>query len=395
MADRWRAADDLRRVELYTRWSLQPLVFLAPFLVVAFSADAAADAGARPPAGAGLAAAVAGSCAQAAAVAVLVGRAVDGKPWGRRLPAAWAGTSVLALLTAVLAFDGGVASGSAAGVAAVTAAAPLGRHRFRRYAPVAAAIALVASAAAALAADGWRQQSTVGVSVGLHVFYAVLAPALLQMSLWLVEVVRRLAAAERDRARLAVAEERLRFARDLHDVVGRDLSAIAVTSDLVAELARRGRPEAADKAVEVREIAQGSLEQIRAVVRGYRAVDLQQELDGSVALLRSAGVQCTVRDDSGGAPLPAEVRSAAAWVIREGVTNVVRHSAATWCRISLLRGGAGLEVRLENDGATAAEGGRGSGLAGLAERLRPLGGDLDVRHADGTFELSARLEVPA
>ena len=174
-----------------------------------------------------------------------------------------------------------------------------------------------------------------------------------------------------------------------------------MSPEQVAELARRGRPEAAERAAEVREIAQASLEQIRAVVRGYRTVDLQQELDGSVALLRSAGVECTVRDDSGGAPLPAEVRSAAAWVIREGVTNVVRHSAATWCRISLLRRGAGLEVRLENDGATAPaddrgqRGGRGSGLAGLAERLRPLGGDLDVRHADGTFELSARLEVPA
>ncbi|MEW1959513.1 histidine kinase [Kineococcus sp. NPDC059986] len=379
---RWRAADDPRRVELYTHWSLVPMAFLGPLVVAGVTAGTVADDGAA------VAVAVAGSLAQAVALAVVLSRAVRRRPTGRAVEGAWIATSVLAYVVGLLALRG--APGGAdvvdvvAAVAAVAAVVPLGRGRFRRYAPV---VVLVVGLATFPVTDG------VGM-VLTYAFYGVFLAAVVQMSLWMLEVVRRLADAERDRTRLAVAEERLRFARDLHDVVGRDLSAIAVTSDLVAELARRGRPEAVERAEEVRSIAQGSLERIRTVVRGYRAVDLTTELEGSVALLESAGVTCTVEHLDRDAPLPEDLRSAAAWVIREGVTNVVRHSTATWCRISVRRDAAELTVRLENDGVPDRPAGRGSGLLGLAERLEPVGGRLVTRGAGGTFTLDARWELP-
>ncbi|WP_432512256.1 sensor histidine kinase [Kineococcus sp. SYSU DK001] len=371
---RWRAADDPRRVELYTHWSLVPAVFLAPLVVlgVAIGADRAAAW-----------TAAAASCAQALAVAPALSRVVLRRPWSRPVLALWIAGSVLAYAVGVVALRGVPAVDAAAAAAAVVAVIPLGRYRFRRYGPV--VVLVVGAASAPLAGDV--------LTVVLYVLYGLFFAAVLQMSLWLLDVVRRLADAERDRTRLAVAEERLRFARDLHDVVGRDLSVIAVTSDLVAELARRGRPEAADRAEEVRRIARHSLEEIRAVVRGYRAVDLAVELQGSVALLESAGVASVVEHDAD--DLPEQVRSAAAWVIREGVTNVVRHSSATWCRLRVQRRGRELVVRLENDGVPAPGPDQtpGSGLGGLAERLHPLGGHLRTERGPGTFTLEARLEI--
>ncbi|WP_432564052.1 sensor histidine kinase [Kineococcus sp. SYSU DK003] len=371
----WRAADDPRRVELYTRWSLLPSVVIAPLVVLGLTVEHDRV---------GALVATAGSLVQAAVVAKVLGRVVDRRSWGRSLLALWVLGSLLALVAGAVALrDTGGGQVTAAAAVAILGLAPLGRFPFRRYAvPVAASAALVT---APFAADG--------ALVAILTSYAVLAAAIVQMSMWLLDVVRELADAERDRVRLALAEERLRFARDLHDVVGRDLSAIAVTSDLVAELARRGRPEAVERAEEVRTIAQNSLQQIRDVVRGYRAVDLTTELDGSVALLKSAGVECTVEHDEH--DLPDELRSAAAWVIREGVTNVVRHSAATWCRITVAGGPAELAVRIENDGVTPAQHRPGSGLAGLAERLQAFGGTLDTRRGDGTFTLEARLEMTA
>ncbi|MDD9205445.1 histidine kinase, partial [Georgenia sp. 10Sc9-8] len=111
-------------------------------------------------------------------------------------------------------------------------------------------------------------------------------------------------------ARLAVAEERLRFSRDLHDVVGRTFSAIAVKSELAAELARRGQDGAVDQMLEVRGLAQDSLREVRGVVAGYRAVDLAAELDGARSVLRSAGVRTRVVGD--GTALPDPVQQALA-----------------------------------------------------------------------------------
>jgi two-component system sensor histidine kinase DesK len=197
-------------------------------------------------------------------------------------------------------------------------------------------------------------------------------------------------------ARLAVAEERLRFARDLHDVLGRNLSLIAVQSELAAELARRGDQDAAGQMLQVRQVAHESLREMRAVVSGYRTADLGTELAGAQEVLRSAGMSCRVIGDAAG--LPADVQAALGWVVREGTTNIIRHSDATACTIELGIGDSpgaprAVTLRMDNDRVhTPDPGSAGNGLAGLGERLAGLGGSLTTGHPrNGHFRLQATL----
>jgi two-component system, NarL family, sensor histidine kinase DesK len=215
-----------------------------------------------------------------------------------------------------------------------------------------------------------------------------------RFSVWVLDVVTQQERARDVQARLAVAEERLRFARDLHDVMGRNLSAIAVKGQLAAELVRRGRPEAAEELTDISRIADESLQEIREVVGGYRSASLPGELAGARSLLRAARVSCTVTGDAEAALLPASVQEALGWVVREAVTNVLRHSRATTCTIDLRTAGGTAELRVVNDGATAsADRSWGNGLTGLAERLDAEGGRLTACADGGTFELTAAFPV--
>ena len=197
-------------------------------------------------------------------------------------------------------------------------------------------------------------------------------------------------------ARLSVAEERLRFARDLHDVLGRNLSLIAVQSELAAELARRGDQDAAGQMLQVRRVAHESLREMRAVVSGYRTADLGTELAGAQDVLRSAGMSCRVIGDAAG--LPADVQAALGWVVREGTTNIIRHSDATACTIELHildcpGAPRAVTLRMDNDRVhTPDAGSSGSGLLGLGERLAGLGGSITTGHPrNGHFRLEASL----
>jgi len=203
----------------------------------------------------------------------------------------------------------------------------------------------------------------------------------IRSSLWLAAVVRELDDARTAQSQLAVAEERLRFARDLHDVTGRDLSAIAVKSELVAQLAEREDRRALEHSREVAQIARTSLAEIRALVRGYREVDLGAELQGTISLLRSASVEVSVQGSAD--DVPDRHDQAAAWVLREGGINMLRHSDAEHVTIRLGADG----IRLTNDGApSGAAVTEGSGLTGLRERLGDAA-TLSARLEDGMFTL--------
>ncbi|MGW3203634.1 sensor histidine kinase [Streptomyces sp. NPDC001135] len=209
---------------------------------------------------------------------------------------------------------------------------------------------------------------------------------------WTLSVLWEAERAREIEARLAVAEERLRFGRDLHDVLGRNLSVISLKSELAVQLARRGRPEAVEQMIEVQRIAQESQREVRAVVRGYREADLGAELTGAQGVLTAAGIDCEVSAETTG--LPAEVQSALGWVVREATTNVLRHGDAGCCtlRLRVLQGRAVLTV--ENDGLPGTpDGGGGSGLTGLRERLAAVGGTLEAGAvSEARFRLVA--EVP-
>ncbi|MFJ8962004.1 sensor histidine kinase [Lentzea sp. NPDC102401] len=205
-------------------------------------------------------------------------------------------------------------------------------------------------------------------------------------TLWMLAVVWELDRSREVRANLAVAEERLRFARDLHDVVGRNLSVVALKADLAAQLARRDRSSAAiDEMLEVRRIAHDSLDELRAVVSGYRTADLSVELAGARSLLASAGIDCRV---IGEVDVSGEPAGALGWAVREGVTNVLRHSEAHTCTITL----RGKVLTMSNDGASLTTFRFGSGLTGLHERVAALGGTVTAApEAPNRFVLTVEL----
>lgn len=259
-----------------------------------------------------------------------------------------------------------------------------------RYLGVVALVVTAAYGLTSLLQGSGREQALELVWTAFPLLLAVLV--VYRPSIWLLGVVWQLDDAQRTRARLAVAEERLRFARDLHDALGGKLSAIAVKSELAAELARRGKDTATEQALEVRTIANEALAEVREVVRGYRQVDLDAEIAGSRALLQAAGVGCRTVGEAGG--LDPDVQAALGWVVREGTTNVLRHSDAAHCTLTLRSGLERVSLTIENDGARVAAHPGGSGLLGLGERLAPLGGEVrgTVRPPD-RFVLTADLPV--
>ena len=208
-----------------------------------------------------------------------------------------------------------------------------------------------------------------------------------QSSLWVLRIVHELDAARRTQADLAVAEERLRFSRDVHDVMGRHLSTIAVQAELAATLAERGDERAADRARDVRASAHAALREARSLARGYRPLDLAQEVEGAVSLLASAGIASTA-DLDGLEPRWAEP---VARVVRESVTNVLRHSQAT--HVEIVHRDGFVEVR--NDGLPRpfVPGHDGSGLEALGADLAEHDATLTHGVEDGEFVVRVRLDA--
>ncbi|MFE9483955.1 sensor histidine kinase [Streptomyces spororaveus] len=256
------------------------------------------------------------------------------------------------------------------------------------------AAAAVATGLAALAL-GTPAATALGYCVGI-LLGSLFFGATCGFSAWLLRTVYELDHSREVQARLAVAEERLRFGRDLHDVMGRNLAVIALKSELAIQLARRERPEAVEQMIEVQRIAQESQREVRDVVRGYREADLSVELEGARGVLSAAGMDCRVDFPAGrrATELPPEVQSALGWVVREATTNILRHGDAHRCLIRLTAGESGsVTLVVENDGAPEAPAGPpGSGLAGLRERLAALDGTLQAGLVgDGRFRLLAQI----
>ncbi|MFF1965107.1 sensor histidine kinase [Streptomyces sp. NPDC058232] len=254
-------------------------------------------------------------------------------------------------------------------------------------------LVLTALTTGLFAAAGLRGGVLAGV-VPATLFGCLLVLVSVRPGVWSLSVMWQAEKARDLQARLAVAEERLRFGRDMHDVLGRNLAVIALKSELAVELAQRGRAEAVDQMVEVQRIARASQQEVRDVVRGYREADLSTELVGAQGVLKAAGIVCEVTGDGGG-QLPAAVQSALGWAVREAATNVLRHGDPRLCTIRLSASADGVVLDVENDGAPcAAAGESGSGLAGLRERLGALDGSLDAGPVgDGMFRLTARIPL--
>lgn len=298
----------------------------------------------------------------------------------RRLLVGYAVAAVLSVpLVAPIAGDTGETWAWLGGVIAGSAILVVGR----RMAFVVAVAALATSVAIAtwLGDEPVRYAVITGV-IGLSV------AGWNGLPVWLWSLVFEAQQGRHAQARLAVTEERLRVARDVHDLLGHNLSVIALKSELASRLAPTDPERAGAEAAEVRQLAASALTEMREVIHGYRSVDLPGQLVAVQRVLRSSGVKCTVSLPVG--EISADVGAQLAPVLREASTNVLRHSRANWCSIEIERDGEEVRMRIRNDGAVGGEPDRHSyGLRGLSERLAATGGRLRTHRDDGVFVLDA------
>jgi two-component system sensor histidine kinase DesK len=191
----------------------------------------------------------------------------------------------------------------------------------------------------------------------------------------------RLRRANQEIEHLAKVAERERIARDLHDVLGHTLSVIILKSELARKLVDHDPERAKAEIADVEQTSRAALADVRSTIRGYRAHSLEAELKQAKATLETAGV--TVRSESEEVRLTPAQESVVALVVREAVTNVVRHARARNCHLRLMpvNGNCRIEIQDDGRGGGAIE---GNGLRGMRERIEALGGTLERENSMGT-----------
>lgn len=290
-------------------------------------------------------------------------------------PIGWAAVGALALLTVAITPAIGESALGMLTFVAVTALFSLPR----RPALTIAGLLIAVPVAVPLAVPGWKIRYDLSFSIflGCLVVWGVIQ--MLQRN-------AELAAAHEEIARLAVVDERNRFARDLHDLLGHSLTVVAVKAELAGRLVRLAPERAENEIGDVERLARQALRDVRAAVAGYVEVALAAELAGARAALDAAGIEADLPDDVDA--VPAARRELFGWVVREGVTNVVRHSGAKRCRIRVTPS----EIEVSDDGGGAGAS-SGRGLAGLGERVAAAGGSLAVSSVRGQG-FTLRVRVP-
>lgn len=264
-----------------------------------------------------------------------------------------------------------------------------------------------------------------GASVGSHVGTADRAGAALGAALTvaaagigayavyrLFDVVAELHRTRAELARRAVAEERQRFSRDLHDLLGHTVSVIVVKAEAVRRLAPRDLDAALVHAADIETLGRHALQEVRQAAAGYRGNGLDDELARARDALQAAGIDVDIDLDPAVAPR-ASADPVLGWVVREATTNVVRHAAASRCDIRVARSSPGVRVSILDDGvgmprrhgpdAPDRSDGRGdltdtdgapSGLLGMTERVVAAGGTLEVSLGVGGAGVGVTAVVP-
>ncbi len=289
-------------------------------------------------------------------------------------------------------------------------------------------------------------------NTGSQIVGVFMAGLLVMFIFRMIRLITELNAAREELARLAVADERLRFARDLHDLLGQTLSLIVVKSEAVRRLVHHDADAAARESGDIELVSRQALAEVREAVTNYRDRSLENELEGARVALLAAGIEATIHH--GAERLPDAIESVLGWTVREGVTNVVRHSNGRHCAIDVRQhnGNAVLEICDDGsseagpaegrDAATGGGGGdhdragadpagadpagadpagadpaladpvvadhadgiraelggdrAGNGLRGLAERLAAAHGRLEAgRRPDGGFRLAVTVPLPS
>lgn len=294
-----------------------------------------------------------------------------------------AGGRLVALAVACLLLSFALAfTGSNWTVIAVYAAAMIAELRPARRASFAVGGFAAASAGLAWATGQPAIYWLLGVFLMVMVGIGNISRAALQ------DKNRALAAAQEEVRNFAASAERERIGRDLHDLLGRTLTLIALKADLAARLSATAPDKATAEMRDIAAAAREGLAEVRAAVSGMTGASLAREIAGSKTALAAAGIACEIEGDA--EAIDPGTSAVLAMALREAVTNVIRHSGARTCRIALVQQPGGLELMVSDDGDGKAVR-PGGGIAGLTSRLTAAGGDLAVYgDAQGT-RLTARL----
>lgn len=245
---------------------------------------------------------------------------------------------------------------------------------------LAVAVGTIVAAALASAAAGylthfnawaWGTMSFLAVSVGTGNLIAALRAG----------ANRRLNLAQEQIEHLAKVAERERIARDLHDVLGHTLSVVVLKSELAGKVIADDLERARREIGEVEQIARKALAEVREAIRGYRAEGIAAEIARARRALDAAGVRLEWQAQS--VRLEPAQESVLSLVLREAVTNILRHAGATTCRLELAADGSGTRLSVHDDGRGAI-GREGNGLRGMRERIEALNGRLEIDSRQGT-----------
>jgi two-component system sensor histidine kinase DesK len=266
--------------------------------------------------------------------------------------------------------------------------------------PVFAGAALCAAAGLIVGLARHMSLGNTLVSAAVPVLAAFFAYSAARRNQMLVTLQRTRA----ELARAAAAEERLRIARDLHDLLGHSLSLITLKAELAGRVVHSDADRASRELADLESVARRSLSEVRQAVAGYRQPDFAGELAAARQLFTAAGIEATITVPDTLKLSPA-TGALLAWAVREGCTNIVRHAAAANVAITAAEGRAGTTLEISDDGTGPAQAGTafapaggvvsipartpgapgpgrdaapGSGLAGLAERISALGGELSA-----------------
>ena len=333
--------------------------------------------------------------AATAAVMTLTDRLIFPLPMLAPREVPWTGLILMGgLAVAILAVSG--SNGSNWVAALVVASAAVGRSM-----PTVRLVLIGAACCTAAGIIVYLSEGMLNTSNTLALIAPPLAACFAYSASRRLELVSKLRETRAELARMAVADERLRIARDLHDLLGHSLSLITLKAELAGRLLDTDAERAAREIADLEDVARRSLGEVRAAVTSYRQPRLTAELAAARHMFAAAGMDCQVHAPES-IELPPAADALLAWTVREGTTNVVRHSGARTVTITVAVTGQDASAEITDDGVGPAWDAdpcpgehHGSGLSGLTERAHAAGAEISTGEGPGGkgFRLQVRIPV--
>jgi two-component system, NarL family, sensor histidine kinase DesK len=258
------------------------------------------------------------------------------------------------------------------------------------------ALQIIAGLVPLIIAIGWLIGLS-AYSIGSSLFYIVIVGLVVVFLMHVIKANGELRAARKEIERLAVTAERLRIARDLHDLLGHNLSLIALKSELARRLVSVAPERAAIEIGDIEQVARTTLQEVREAVASYRQPALASELEAAQEILAAAGIIYKYQGrEQMLTGIPPAAEAILSWAVREGVTNVIKHSRAQHCMIALTRDEHTIGIEIADDGRalSSVNGDAGNGLRGLAERTKSFDGRFEAAsRTNGGFRLAITLPL--